>query len=216
MELDAVMLARMQFAFTIAFHIIFPSFTIGLSAWIATLLVIWRRTGDGPLSRPRPVLDQDLRRVLRHGRRVGHRHVLRVRHQLEPFLACRRQRRRAADRLRGADRLLPRGDLPRHPAVRLEPGAARPACAGGDPGRGRARCSRPSGSCRPIPGCSIRPATRSRTASPSRRLAGRDVQPDLPASLLPHGASPPTSPPPSSSSAPAPATCSPERTGRTR
>ncbi|MEQ8702024.1 MAG: cytochrome ubiquinol oxidase subunit I [Bauldia litoralis] len=45
MELDAVMLARMQFAFTIAFHIIFPSFTIGLSAWIATLLVIWRRTG---------------------------------------------------------------------------------------------------------------------------------------------------------------------------
>ncbi len=46
MELDAVMLARLQFAFTIAFHIIFPSFTIGLSAWIATLLVIWRRTGD--------------------------------------------------------------------------------------------------------------------------------------------------------------------------
>jgi cytochrome d ubiquinol oxidase subunit I len=45
MEFDAVMLARIQFAFTIAFHIIFPSFTIGLSAWIATLLVIWRRTG---------------------------------------------------------------------------------------------------------------------------------------------------------------------------
>lgn len=45
MELDAVMLARLQFAFTVAFHIIFPSFTIGLSAWIATLLVLWRRTG---------------------------------------------------------------------------------------------------------------------------------------------------------------------------
>ena len=45
MGLDAVMLARIQFAFTVAFHIIFPSFTIGLSAWIATLLVIWRRTG---------------------------------------------------------------------------------------------------------------------------------------------------------------------------
>jgi cytochrome bd ubiquinol oxidase subunit I len=45
MEFDAVMLARIQFAFTIAFHIIFPSFTIGLSAWIATLLVLWRRTG---------------------------------------------------------------------------------------------------------------------------------------------------------------------------
>ena len=46
MELDAVFLARLQFAFTVAFHIIFPTFTIGLSAWIATLLVIWRRTGD--------------------------------------------------------------------------------------------------------------------------------------------------------------------------
>ena len=37
MELDAVFLSRLQFAFTVAFHIIFPSFTIGLSAWIATL-----------------------------------------------------------------------------------------------------------------------------------------------------------------------------------
>jgi cytochrome d ubiquinol oxidase subunit I len=46
MELDAVLLSRLQFAFTIAFHIIFPTFTIGLSAWIATLLVIWRRTGQ--------------------------------------------------------------------------------------------------------------------------------------------------------------------------
>ena len=46
MELDAVFLSRLQFAFTVAFHIIFPSFTIGLSAWIATLLVMWRRTGQ--------------------------------------------------------------------------------------------------------------------------------------------------------------------------
>jgi cytochrome bd ubiquinol oxidase subunit I len=45
MTFDAVFLSRLQFAFTIAFHIVFPSFTIGLSAWIATLLVIWRRTG---------------------------------------------------------------------------------------------------------------------------------------------------------------------------
>ena len=45
MEFDAVFLSRLQFAFTVAFHIIFPSFTIGLSAWIATLLVMWRTTG---------------------------------------------------------------------------------------------------------------------------------------------------------------------------
>jgi cytochrome d ubiquinol oxidase subunit I len=45
MELDAVLLARFQFAFTIAFHIIFPSFTIGLAAYIATLEVLWVWTG---------------------------------------------------------------------------------------------------------------------------------------------------------------------------
>jgi len=46
MDLYAVLLSRLQFAFTVAFHIIFPTFTIGLSAWIATLLVLWRRTGE--------------------------------------------------------------------------------------------------------------------------------------------------------------------------
>ena len=45
MDFDPVLLARWQFAFTIAFHIIFPSFTIGLSAYIATLEVLWGRTG---------------------------------------------------------------------------------------------------------------------------------------------------------------------------
>jgi|GEM_PF-2840682 hypothetical protein len=31
MELDPVLLSRLQFTFTISFHIIFPSFTIGLA-----------------------------------------------------------------------------------------------------------------------------------------------------------------------------------------
>lgn len=43
--IDATLLARIQFAFTISFHIIFPAFTIGLSAFIATLEVLWLRTG---------------------------------------------------------------------------------------------------------------------------------------------------------------------------
>jgi cytochrome d ubiquinol oxidase subunit I len=51
MDFDAVMLARIQFAFTISFHIIFPSFTIGLAAFIATLLVRWRMTGREHLHR---------------------------------------------------------------------------------------------------------------------------------------------------------------------
>jgi cytochrome d ubiquinol oxidase subunit I len=37
MELDPVLLSRIQFAFVISFHIIFPSFTIGLAAWLATI-----------------------------------------------------------------------------------------------------------------------------------------------------------------------------------
>jgi cytochrome d ubiquinol oxidase subunit I len=51
MDLDPVLLARLQFAFTITFHIIFPSFTIGLSAFIATLLVRWIATGREHLHR---------------------------------------------------------------------------------------------------------------------------------------------------------------------
>src|SRR5476651_1280184 len=45
MEFDPALLARLQFAFTITFHIIFPSFTIGLSAYIAVLGALWLRTG---------------------------------------------------------------------------------------------------------------------------------------------------------------------------
>ncbi|MBX9863164.1 MAG: cytochrome ubiquinol oxidase subunit I [Hyphomicrobium sp.] len=51
MDFDATFLARIQFAFTVSFHIIFPSFTIGLAAFIATLLVRWRMTGHDHLHR---------------------------------------------------------------------------------------------------------------------------------------------------------------------
>jgi cytochrome bd ubiquinol oxidase subunit I len=47
MDFDPVMLARLQFGFTITFHIIFPAFTIGLSAYIATLEVMWLWSGRG-------------------------------------------------------------------------------------------------------------------------------------------------------------------------
>ena len=36
-HLTALFLSRLQFAFTVSFHIIFPSFTIGLAAWLAVL-----------------------------------------------------------------------------------------------------------------------------------------------------------------------------------
>jgi hypothetical protein len=37
MELDPILLSRLQFAFVVSFHIIFPAFTIGLAAWLATI-----------------------------------------------------------------------------------------------------------------------------------------------------------------------------------
>jgi cytochrome d ubiquinol oxidase subunit I len=46
MEFDAVLLSRIQFAFTVSFHIIFPSFTIGLAAWLALLEGRWLLTGN--------------------------------------------------------------------------------------------------------------------------------------------------------------------------
>jgi cytochrome d ubiquinol oxidase subunit I len=41
---DPVLLARIQFAFTVSFHIIFPAFTIGLASWLAVLEWRWLRT----------------------------------------------------------------------------------------------------------------------------------------------------------------------------
>lgn len=38
---DALMLARIQFAFTIAFHIVFPAFSIGLASFLAVLEGLW-------------------------------------------------------------------------------------------------------------------------------------------------------------------------------
>ena len=34
-------MARLQFAFTIGFHIIFPAFTIGLASFLAVLEGLW-------------------------------------------------------------------------------------------------------------------------------------------------------------------------------
>ena len=42
----ALILARVQFAFTVAFHFIFPAFTIGLASFLAVLNAQWLRTGD--------------------------------------------------------------------------------------------------------------------------------------------------------------------------
>ena len=45
MDLTALLLSRVQFAFTVSFHIIFPSFTIGLAAWLTVLEALNLATG---------------------------------------------------------------------------------------------------------------------------------------------------------------------------
>ena len=42
--LDAVLLARIQFAFTVSFHIIFPAFSIGLASYLMVLEGLWLKT----------------------------------------------------------------------------------------------------------------------------------------------------------------------------
>lgn len=45
MDVTALLLSRLQFAFTVSFHIIFPSFTIGLAAWLTVLEALHLATG---------------------------------------------------------------------------------------------------------------------------------------------------------------------------
>jgi cytochrome bd ubiquinol oxidase subunit I len=45
MDLTALLLSRIQFGSTVAFHIIFPSFTIGLAAWLTVLEALHLWTG---------------------------------------------------------------------------------------------------------------------------------------------------------------------------
>src|SRR6478672_10673684 len=45
-DADALLLARIQFGFTISFHFIFPAFSIGLASYLAVLEGLWLKTGQ--------------------------------------------------------------------------------------------------------------------------------------------------------------------------
>ena len=95
MELTALLLSRLQFAFTVSFHIIFPSFTIGLAAWLTVFEALRLATG-----RPayRLVFEFWLKIFgIAFGLGVvsGIVMALQVRHQLERAVAHVRRRSRA-------------------------------------------------------------------------------------------------------------------------
>lgn len=46
-QFDALFLARIQFAFTISFHFIFPAFSIGLEAGFLGVIAGWETTEVG-------------------------------------------------------------------------------------------------------------------------------------------------------------------------
>jgi cytochrome d ubiquinol oxidase subunit I len=46
MTLDAAILARVQFAFTVSFHIIFPTISIGLAMFLTVMEGLWLKTKD--------------------------------------------------------------------------------------------------------------------------------------------------------------------------
>src|SRR5216683_8030483 len=45
MTLDTITLSRLQFAFTIGYHIIWPAYSIGIAGFIVLFNALWLRTG---------------------------------------------------------------------------------------------------------------------------------------------------------------------------
>jgi cytochrome d ubiquinol oxidase subunit I len=44
-SMDALLLARIQFGFTISFHIVFPALTVGMASYLTVLEALWLKTG---------------------------------------------------------------------------------------------------------------------------------------------------------------------------
>ena len=184
MDPHALLLARLQFGFTISFHIIFPAFSIG---YPPTSPRFWC-CGSAPAATTSTGSRASGRRSSRFPSPWAWSPASRFRMSSAPTGAAsprRRQRHRTADRLRSADGLFPRGNLPWRDAFRLE---ARPAVAARDLGRpGRAGTV--------ISGFWILAANswmqtpagyELQMALPSRSTGSGDFQSELPLPLRPH------------------------------
>ena len=92
-DLDPVLLARIQFAFTISFHIVFPAFTIGLASWLAVVEGLWLKTGNDTYKQ---IYKFWIKIMFRDGRGFGRCHVVSIRHELVGIFRPGRQCHRAA------------------------------------------------------------------------------------------------------------------------
>src|SRR5262249_42514967 len=85
MDLDPVLLSRLQFAWVIRWHILLPAFTVGMASYIAILEGMHLVTGRSVYLRISMYLDPHLLGGVRGWRGDGRDHALPVRHQLEPL-----------------------------------------------------------------------------------------------------------------------------------
>src|SRR5215472_1777927 len=117
MDLTALLLSRLQFAFTVSFHIIFPSFTIGLAAWLTVLEALHSvdRASGVPIGVR--ILAEDIRRGVWARCRLRDRDGIPVRYQLERAGPDVRTDPRPTPLIRNLHCLFSRGELFRDPAV---------------------------------------------------------------------------------------------------
>ena len=87
---DAVLLARIQFGFTISFHIIFPAITIGLASYLVVLEGLWLWKADAVYRDLYHFWSKIFAVNFAMGVVSGPRHGLPVRHQLELLFVLRR------------------------------------------------------------------------------------------------------------------------------
>jgi cytochrome d ubiquinol oxidase subunit I len=80
-------LARVQSAFAVGFHIIFPAFSIGLAAYLMLLEGLWLRSRRQVYLAVYQYWLTIFAVVFGIGVVTGRRHVIRVRHQLVRFRA---------------------------------------------------------------------------------------------------------------------------------
>ena len=167
-------ISRLQFAFTVTYHYLFPMLTMGLALLIFVLKSIYMRNGNESLQHRRAVLGQDLRHHLRDGRRHRHPAGVPVRHQLGSLLRVRRRHHRPDPGDGGRLRVLPgvrvRGAVPLRGA-----NVSGRGCTGSPRSwSSSAPGPRATSSSPPTPGCSTPSATGCwRTATSSSTTTGR-------------------------------------------
>ena len=185
--LDATILARIQFAFTVTFHIIFPAFTIGLASYIATLEAIWFFRGDARYHR----LARFWTKIFAVSFAMGVVSGLPMSYQFGTnWSRFSMAAGNVIGPLLGYEVLTAfflEAKLPRHHALRLEPRAQGPALFRKPDGRLRHAAFRlldPGGE--QLDAIPDRPRDQGWHRH-SRRLGAGHLQPDLPSPLRAHG-----------------------------